>query len=132
MAGNWGITSDLTDIVGIKSDLRPDLFDWIQENYHIDGAEKRVRRLVDLIIDTFLDENAPRSIGLLATEGVLEGAEARHEDFYNEDIEKGDIVSFTDKALSFGYVIQGRRRYSYRMARDYKGFKPKVGIDDES
>ena len=125
---NWTIADDLTEVWNIKGQLRQELRSWIDENYHINGKGKRIIRLIELTIETFLDENPKEYISLLMPENnqFQEGVNARGGDFYNEDLDNGDIVSFIDKALSFGYAIGGTRHYKCRYKMQYAGFKPKV------
>ena len=132
MEKEWTISDDLTEVRNIKSQLRQGLRSWVAENYHINGKVKRTERIIELTIETFLDENPIEYIDLLmpATEGFQEAVEARHGDFYYEDLDSGDIVSFIDKALSFGYQIGGKRSYNCRYKMQYSGLKPKELVEE--
>lgn len=124
---HWSIRDNLEKVLYIKSDLRNDLAEWIFQNYQIENREEEIRRLANFIVDTFLDEYASTRVKVRAitapNRGPLEITPYpvdEHDDYYDEDVEKGDILAFTRRCVN-----QGWRLIRKRGSEDFDGLKPR-------
>lgn len=131
--GKWTVADRLKPIMGIKSDLREDLQGRIDLEYQIGYERKRIIDLVNYIIDTFLDRRAFTKVKVRESGTTLEvpkpseideygDYEDEYEDYSyydDEDLKKGDIVSFMRRCLNQGYRLIKRGRGSY----EYDGLR---------
>ena len=109
------ITKGLKEVLFIKSDIKYELQNWIDQKYQT-GYEWKREHLIEFIIDTFLDEDALTKVEPHANIAGAVGPRVanKNEDEYvygvdDEDIEKGDILSFTGKCAQHGCALL--RRY---------------------
>ena len=124
---HWSIRDNLEKVLYIKSDLRNDLSEWIFQNYQIENREEEIRRLANFIVDTFLDEYASTRVKVRAITAPNRGPQEitpypveEYDDYYDEDVEKGDILAFTRRCAN-----QGWRLIRKRESEDFDGLKPR-------
>jgi hypothetical protein len=138
----WTTKGRLKNVMGIKSDLRDGLLTWIRHNYVVEYEEdnKRANKLVNCIIDTFLDAYPSTRVKVKERTKVNKSAgkasedtEYEEDDYYaDKDMKNGDILSFTRRCVSEGYILLTRRsrgldelgefRSEYRGYDEYNGF----------
>ena len=124
---HWTIRDNLEKVLYIKSDLRDDLLEWIFKNYQIENREEEIRRLANFIVDTFLDEYESTRVKVRAItapnrapQDITRYPVDQYDDYYDEDIEKGDILAFTRRCAN-----QGWRLIRKRDSEDFDGLKPR-------
>jgi hypothetical protein len=124
---DWTIRDNLEKVLYIKSDLRDDLSAWIFKNYQVENREEEIKRLANFIVDTFLDEYASTRVKVRAItasnrrpEEITRYPVDQYDDYYDEYVEKGDIVAFTRKCAN-----QGWRLVRKRDSEDFDGLKPR-------
>jgi uncharacterized protein YlaI len=123
----WTIRDNVEKVLYIKSDLRHDLAEWIFQNYQIENREEEIKRLANFIIDTFLDEYASTRVKVRASTAVNRGSQQitqhpvdEYDDYYDEDVEKGDILAFTRRCVN-----QGWRLIRKGNSEEFDGLKPR-------
>jgi len=141
----WTTEGHLKDILGVKSVLGRGLLDRIEIHYEYRDSEERRQtvRLVNCIIDMFLEKNPRKMVKAKGSVPVskdmrevtqnngrqLDEAD-EWEDLIDEDIKRGDVLSFADRCVSKGYVLLegrwgtnewGEECRQYKDCEDYSG-----------